>query len=390
MEDTHPATNAAEGIFGADLGIVQPQQQQPVTTPVTEPVVTQPVQTQPVQQPTQEPVKQPEQQPVAPSKEIIFEEETVAPTQTPAFNEEEYLTNTFGTSDKTVIKEYLSKFPQVQKDLEEAALQLQQPKYKNKVTEVLDEILSKVGGDLSGQKDFVKSTLDLLTTDENQLDPVSLVKYNLKANYPNLTSEQIDAHISQTYMQGDEFTQEQKNAGAVRLVQDAQNAKNTLAELKTKALTNDTEKVNALNKLQEDKRQAAWIEPVKKVVEDFKAIKLNLGKIDGKNAFINFEVPANVAQKYQDMVYGSMLNTGALPTDESLAVAKETLQALYIKDNLDYITQHVWSKATSEAVRKEIAEYHNPSVTGAGGHQMEVTKTVDPQLQLARALGFKG
>lgn len=372
----NPASAAAEGIFGNDLGITKTPV---VTPPISEPVVTPPV---------TEPVVTPPVTETKVSPEITFEEEPAA--QAAAFDENKYLTENFGTTDKTVIKDRYSKFEQTQKDLEEAALKLAQPKYKSKLTGALDDILAKTGGDIKNQREFVKNTLDLLTTDESALDAISLVKFNLKMNYPTLTPEQVDAHIAQAYMQGDEFTEEQQNAGMVRLTQDSAVAKNALSEIKAKALTNDGDKVQALQKLQDEKRKTEWVAPVKKVVEDFKTIKLNLGKINGKNASINFDVPPEVAKGYEEMVYGSMLNTGALPTDESLAIANQTLRALYIADNLDHITAHLYTKLNSDNIRKEIGDYHNPSVTGNQSQRNEVKKETNQDEAFAKSMGWNG
>jgi hypothetical protein len=378
METTpekNPASQAAEQFFAQDLGIKgtvnvqEPVKNEPVVPPVTEPVVTPPV-TEPVVNP-----------------EILLEEDhTPAPA---AFDETKYLTETFGTADKTVIKDRIEKFEATKKELEEAALLLSQPKYKNKAAEVFDDILSKVGGDTKTQSEFIKNTLDLLNTDETQLSPVDLVKFHLKSNYSGLTPAQLDAHIAQTYMQGEEFTQEQKDAGMVRLSQDAVAAKTALSEMKAKVLTTDNSKQAALHQLQEEKRKTEWVAPVQKVVEDFKTIKLNVGKIGGKNASINFEVPADVAKRYEGMVYNSMLSTGGLPNDQSIAIANRTLRALYIADNLDHITAHVFSKATSEGIKKEVETYHNPNVTGNGQQRTEVGAKKSQDELYAESMGWK-
>jgi len=380
METQNPATSAAEGIFGGDLGMNPPVNTPVQNTPVqADPVIqNEPVVNTPVNTPVETPA----------NKGLIFEDE--APAEQPAWDENRYLTENFGTADKTVIKDRFSKYESTEKQLQEAALQLQQPKYKNKAAEVFDEILAKTGGDINTHRDFIKNTLDLLTTDEMQLDAVSLVKFNLKMNYPQLTAEQVDAHIAQSYMQGEEFTDEQRNAGAVKLMQDSTVAKTALSELKSKALANDNDKVVALQRLQEDKRKAEWKAPIEQMVEDFKTVKLNLGKVGGKNASINFEVPKEVAKGYQEMVYNSMIQQGILPTDESMAMAKQTLRALYIADNLDHLTQHVWSTAQSDSIKKEIGEYHNPSITGNGNQRIETTKVVSQDEAFAKSMGWNG
>lgn len=373
QNEVNPATAAAEGIFGGDLGLVPKQE----VAPVVEPQVTEPV-NQPAQ--IQEPVV------TEPSTELILEEEPVVVDE--KFDENKYLQDTFGTTDKTVIKDRITKYEQIQKDYEEAALKLAQPKYNNKIAEVLDEILSKTGGDIATNKDFVKNTLDLLTTDEKTLDPLSLVKFNLRIQYPNMAPELLDAHIKQAYMQGEEFTDEQQNAGKAKLAMDAQVAQTALGELKAKALTNDTSKQVALQKLQEEKRQAAWTEPVKKVVEDFKAIKLNIGKVGGKNAYVNFEIKGDIAKGYEKVVYDSMIQQGGLPTDEGIGIAQQTLRALFIADNLDAITAHIASKLQSDSIKKEIESYHNPSTTGKTQRQ-EVSTQKSQDEVYAEAMGWK-
>jgi hypothetical protein len=113
-----------------------------------------------------------------------------------------------------------------------------------------------------------------------------------------------------------------------------------------------------------------------------------LGKINGKNASLPFTIPKEFAEKYESIVYNSMLSQGGLPNDESVGVAKQTLHALYVADNLNLITEYVWGKAQSDAVKKEIEEYHNPSVTGKQGN-VEVVKQTDQQTKLGELLGLK-
>jgi len=384
MENTttaDPRQNAAEGIFGTDLGLVKSGETQTntvtqhvtepvVTTPVVEPVVTTPASTTPI----------------TPTTELIFDDEPASTT--PTFDETKYLTETFGTADKTVIKDRFTKYEQVNKELEEAALKLAQPKYNNKVAEVLDEILSKTGGDINSNKDFVKNTLDLLTTDETKLDALSLVKFNLRMQYPNMSQDLLDAHLEQEYMQGENYTEEQNKAGQAKLEMAAKSASLSLSELKTKAFTTDTTKQAALHKLQEEKRQQSWAEPIKKVVEDFKSLKLPIGKVGGKNAYVNFDIPADVAKGYQEMVYNSMIQTGGLPNEETVAIANNTLRALYIADNLEHITTHIWNKAQSEGIKKEIEQYHNPSTTGKQIRQ-EVAPTYNRDLEIAKSMGYR-
>ncbi len=380
---TSDTTSAAEGIFGSDLGMTpkaDPIQQAPVTEPVQQPVQVQP----PVQQDA--PVTQPVV--TEPKSDIIFEDEPAADAPV-TFDENKYLTENYGLADKTVIKDRLAKFEQLQKDYEEAALKLAQPKYNNRVAEVLDEILKTTGGDITSNKEFVKTTLDLLTTDIATLDPMARIRFDMQIKYPGISKEQLDAHLTQTYMQGEEFSDEQKLAGSTKMLIDAKNADISIGDLKAKALTNNNDKQLALQQLQEEKRQAAWTEPAKKVVEGFKTIKLSLGKQGGKNAFLNFEVPADVAKGYEDVVYKQMVATGGLPNDQGLATAQNLMRALYINDNLDHITAHIASKLQSDSIKKEIAEYHNPNTTGNQSHQ-EVTKTISRDESIARSMGWKG
>jgi hypothetical protein len=382
-QEQNPASNAAAGIFGADLGMNTPA----VNVQVNEPVITPPVQ-QVIAPVAEVKVDAPVITPEVKSEIIYKEEQSVL--ETPAFDESKYLNDTFGTADKTVIKDRYTKYEQTEKDLTEAALKLQQPKYKNQVTEVLDEILSKVGGDITNQRDFIKNTLDLLTTDETKLDAVSLVKFNLKMNYPQLTSEQVDAHIAQNYQQGEDYSDEQRNAGMVKLLQDSSVAKNALSDLKAKALTNDNDKVNALNTLQEEKRKTEWVQPIKKVVEDFKTIPLSIGKVNGKDAFLNFDVPQDIAKKYEQQIYNSMLTTGDLPNEQSLANARQTMKAVYLLENFDHITKHLASKLSSESIRKEIGEYHNPTIQGNATQRNEVTKVKSRDEAIAESMGWNG
>lgn len=171
--------------------------------------------------------------------------------------------------------------------------------------------------------------------------------------------------------------------------QDAQNASIALKDLKAKALTNDTSKQVALQNLQEEKRKQSWIEPVQKVVEDFKTIKLNIGKVGDKNAFINFDIPQDVVKRYQEQVYNTMLNTGGLPNQENIALANHVLKAVYLVENFDHLTSHIASKLQSDSIRKEIKEYHNPNTTGNNAQRQEVVKQKSQSMVYAEAMGYK-
>jgi hypothetical protein len=65
------------------------------------------------------------------------------------------------------------------------------------------------------------------------------------------------------------------------------------------------------------------------------------------------------------------------------------LRALYIADNLDHITAHVFSKATSEGIKKEVETYHNPNVTGNGQQRTEVGAKKSQDELYAESMGWK-
>jgi len=371
MNNENSATNAAEGLLLGDAT----QQETPVVPPVQE-TVAPPV----VEQVT------------PPIKEIQFEDtEQGKPeikTEAPAFDEAKYLTEKYGTSDINSLKERAVKVEEYERQLAEANEKINSAKPRNKAAEVFDEILSAKGGDMKANKEFIKTALDLLTTDTKELQPLDLIKFKMQMQYPKTTPAAMEAHLKQKYMQGEEFTEEQNLAGKYQMDVDAQDAEISLNELKSKALTAQPDIQAAQNTIQEQKRAAEWKPKVQSIVEGFKTIKLNIGDVNGKKSFLNFDVPADVAKSYTDVVYSSMLAGGDLPNEQTMETAKGVLEALYVRDNLEHITKHIWSKANSESIRKEIETYHNPAIQGKpSGNDVVVQK--DKQDMFYEAMGGK-
>lgn len=390
-ETENAASRAAEGILLGDTQ--QPaqqdnQQQQAAQNNDTGQQQNQQQSQQQNQQSQQQAAKPDAQQAQQANPEIKFEDEPAV--QPPAFDKEKWKQDTFGTTDEVVLKDIFSKYPTTKTQLEEAAVKLAAPKYNSKAVEVFDEILGKVGGDLKTQTSFIKRTLDLLTTDESKLEPSDLVKFQLQMEHPTLTSDEVNEWIAQTYKQGDDFTPEQQRTGSIQMKIDAAKAGITVKELKAKALADDGSagKQDALAQLQVEKLKSDWKPVATKVVEDFKAIKLSIGKVNGKSASLNFEVPKDVAKNYEDMIYQSMVAGGGLPNANTMETAKSTLEALYVRDNLNHISEFIWNKANSDGIKKEIETYHNPSVTGQG-NATQVSKTEDRDDMLYKALGGK-
>ena len=131
--------------------------------------------------------------PVETKSEIIYEEAPAeVKVETPVFDEAKYLSENFGF-DKDTVKQKIADFEKAQTELAETKVKLAEPKFKNKASELFDEILSKSGGDLKSNSEFIKRSLDLLTTDEATFQPLELVKFDIKRQYPAMDDSQLNA-----------------------------------------------------------------------------------------------------------------------------------------------------------------------------------------------------
>lgn len=307
--------------------------------------------------------------------DIVFEDAPAeAKVETPAFDEGKWMTDNFGIADKTLAKQRLTEYDQLQTKYAEAELKLKEPKFKNQAAEMFDNMLSKFGGDLKGNAEQIKRSLDILTTDEAALQPIDAVRFDIKLQYPTMDDATINAYIAKKYSQTDLASDEDKAAGQAELMMDSQKAYTNIREMKAK-LTSSENQTAQLQRVQAEKVMQSWQEPVKKVIDDFKEINLNLGKINGKNASMKFQIPAEAKAKYTDLVFNAMASQGQLPTAEAITNAQQTLRALYLMDNFDHITSHIASRLTSDQVKKEVQTYHNANGLGTQGSIEQAKKT---------------
>lgn len=324
--------------------------------------------------------------------DIIFDADPPAGKQDPPagaktdlFDEAKWLTENWGVADKAEIKNKLSRFSQLETELAAEKASAKTP-YKNKAAEVFDDLLSRTSGDLKANSEFIKSSLDLLLTDETQMKPADLIRFSLKTQYPNLSEKALDALVSKKYSQSDLASEEDKEAGLAQMEIDAAGARTHLNELKAKVLSG-SKKEELVDRVSAEKVQQAWKPAVEKVLSSFKEIPIDLGKVGGKGAKLMFQVKPEVAQKYSDLLSDAMSGSGELPTPESIRNAEATLQALFLRDNFDYIIQHVVTQMQSKQIAKEISEYHNTGALGSGQSVQQKAKTSDDTIY--EALGGK-
>lgn len=353
-EEIKADVNIGDMLLGNDTPAVNndtPAIKEPVVTP---PAITEPVVTPPIQEPTSEIVLTDDVSPVTP------------PNTTPAFDESKWLQENIGITDMAQIKQRLTEYEHLQAKLTEAEGKIAASGHKNKASELFDELLTKSGGDLKANADYIKRSLDLLTTDENTLQPVDLIKYEIKSQYPAMQDADIEAYIAKKYSLTDLADEQDKAAGKAQMIMDSAKALTSIKEMKAKLMTGENRSA-ALQNVQLEKIAQQWQPAAKKVIEDFKEIPLDLGKIAGKNAVLNFKIPAEAKQKYTEFVYNAMVAQGVEPTAESLEVATQIARATYISENLPHITRYIATQLQSQQIKKEIETYHNREALGKGG-----------------------
>lgn len=298
---------------------MMPQEAAPVATP-SEPVVTTPV--------VETPIATPET-PVTPIAET---------PKTLSF--EEQLAERSGGKWKSLddIK------PEVKEVVKE-------PEFKSEFLKKMYEYTEKNGGDV---EDFLK----IHSTNWDNVDAATLVKEQMKAENPKLTSEEVDKLFDYTYKQSEDNLDTDKEIGALRLKTEAEKVR----EAKKKFQAENTVPKNKIEAEQQAKlaqeKQAKWEQGVSETLKDTKisqSLKLEDGTVAGGLEISIDHVLDNAEQEQMRTILNNpnTIFNKYLTKDGGVDMGG-LKRDMYVLQNLDRVLAKTAENAISTFIKKDL------------------------------------
>lgn len=279
--------------------------------------------------------------------------------------------NTTSFDDYT-LKEFGLKPDELKAKLSELQSLGQQPK-KSEWSERIDELYSKGVTDINEAVKFLTLDIEGLSAKE------ALVK-SLQLQQPNLSREQIEEYVDETYNQTDLATDSEKNVGTVKLEIDANKAKQYLSELRgeklnpTNANAGQQTAFNGEAVLNEWNKSGNTEKALSFNTIDI-PLELSLPTIAGnpENKKATFPIPitseekANLAQAVNNAVSNGMFEANADGIEKATQYAKNLL----LLDNFNSYVQKAVGAALTQSNKAWAKLVNNPPKPSNNGMPQE-------------------
>jgi hypothetical protein len=236
----------------------------------------------------------------------------------------------------------------------------EQSTYKTEQGKLFDELFNK---GVSPDVIFNVAMKDLSKSDDLQV-----LDYQMQLKYPNATAEQRQAFLEETYKQGEDFLEREKQAGAFKMMQDAEAARKELDGLKITALQTPAERQQSDVQANEQVRVKAWESGLaKKVTESFTHIetkaKINVS-YDGtpreQEVLIKVPVTAKDKAEIESFLKSELpYMTNATTDAQGQEFVRQVIQNKFIIDNFSKIVQGAVNNATSYINEQNKKYLHN-------------------------------
>lgn len=259
------------------------------------------------------------------------------------------LSELFGINDPEAIKQKLSRFDELQAEVEK-------PRYQSKFAEYIDGLVSKYG-DPKSQADVFKKTIDILTTDVDALDEKTAIAFQMKQEYPSLTDEEIGTLLNGKYNLNDYATEEQQNLGKIQLKLDAQKAKLSIKEIQANALKDVPSKAAELRQVDNQKRTLEWEQKSKDVASNINSFEFEVEK--GKK--MKFDIPQAEKAWLADVAKDIAINSGIMPDQSGMKQIEDIVKMTYMYQNANKLVANAYKKGLSVANAEWAAKVNNPS-----------------------------
>jgi len=232
--------------------------------------------------------------------------------------------------------------------------------YKSEQGRIFDDLVSK------GVP--IETINAIAFRDLSNADDLQVLDYQMQLKYPKATAEQRMAYLEETYKQGEDYLDREKQSGGFKLMQDAENARKELDSLKITALQNPAEKQQAEFAKVEEARVKAWENGLsKKAIESFNSlerkVKLNLsfdGKPVDREAIVKIPITSKDKAEMEALISANIPYWQNATADaKGQEFIKDILHNHYVVNNLDKIVQGAVNNALSFAVEQQKNYLHN-------------------------------
>lgn len=289
------------------------------------------------------------------------------------------LNELFGTSDPESIKSRLA-------ELETMRGELEKPRYQSKFAEYVDNLVAKYG-DPKSQADVFKSTIDVLTTDVDSLDDKTKVAFQMKQEYPSLSTEEIDTLLAGKYNLADYATEEQQKLGAIQLKLDAHKAGLNIKQMQADAFKDVPAKTAQLKQVDEQKRQLEWKPKSQEVAKAINSFEFEVDK--GRK--MRFDIPQSDRALFAERAEAIAINSGLIPDAKNAEQIQEIVKMEYVYQNAQKLISNAYKKGLSQANAEWAQKVNNPSAlkNTAGGTDFVQNKSAEDQMVDAIAAMYK-
>lgn len=226
-----------------------------------------------------------------------------------------------------------------------------EPEFKSEFLKKMYEYTEKNGGDV---EDFLK----IHSTNWDNVDAASLVKEQMKAENPKLTSEEVDKLFDYTYKQSEANLDEDREIGALKLKTEAEKVR----EAKKKFQAENTVPKNKVDAQEQERlaqeKQARWEQGVSETLKDTKisqSLKLEDGTVAGGLEVSIDHVLDNTEQEQMRTILNNP-NTifNKYITKDGGVDMGGLKRDMYVLQNLDRVLAKTAENAISTFIKKDL------------------------------------
>ena len=208
----------------------------------------------------------------------------------------------------------------------------------------------------------IEQFIQLQKLDVDKMEPAEVIKTKMLMSSMGLTSEEIDAHIVDTYHRvnedHDEYDASKAARGGRQMKIDAAEGRIALKSMQSDIKTPDAEAQRLLNVEAANLETQKWEPVISSAVDKFTEIAIPLGDKDAVFKYeVSAESKAEMAQELRGMIESSESKLDA----EGAELAQELLLGKYIVDNFKDIAKAIGVQARSMNDADWLKENHNPS-----------------------------
>ncbi len=204
--------------------------------------------------------------------------------------------------------------------------------------------------------------IQLQKLDVDKMEPAEVIKTKMLMSKMGLTSEEIDAHIVDTYHRvgedHDQYDADKAARGGRQMKIDAAEGRVTLKGMQSDIKTPDAEAQRLLDVETANLETQKWEPVISSAVDKFTEIDIPLG---GKDSVFKYAVPPESKAEMAQELRGMIESSESKLDQEGAELAQELLLGKYIVDNFKDIAKAIGVQARSMNDEDWLKDNHNPS-----------------------------